>query len=151
MERIEKVILGSMFVVIAATFGLYFALQPVNVGYVATLGQGVGVDNSLDPSVSHAPTFHVDNVELQVYNAQGQLLATYDNHNLLTQVGRNLFRCYAGQGQTANATCAPLLYIMVTNATFTASASHLKCDNGASAVETSYGLAPAPWNLHAND
>jgi hypothetical protein len=32
---------------------------------------------------------------------------------------------------------------MVTNATFTASATHVSCDAAASAVENKYGLAPA--------
>lgn len=144
MSRSEKALVGVILTVIIATGVFYFAYQPV--GYIASVSDNMNVENQLGAGsvVLHAPSYKIDNVEVQVYKADGTWVATFDNHNLLTTTGLNFVRCYVGQGQSANSTCTPAIDIMVFNdSAYTPTVNDYKCDPATQAkVENSYGIGP---------
>ena len=134
---------GILGVMLIAVLIIISVATPIS--YDISVGQPMNMGSYLDPTVSHAPSVHVDNVEVSVYNAQGVLLSRSENHNLLTSSGKSLVVCAIGQGQTANSTCAPAIYIMLFNdSAYTPASGNVQCDAATQAkVENSYGLAPA--------
>jgi hypothetical protein len=143
MEKQEKAVMAAMLAVIMVMAVVYFVAPPPIVGYVQTLNEYNQMQVEL-ANGARAPRFSVDNIEVQFFNAQGQLLGKSDSHNAITTTGQNFVRCWAAQGQTANSTCTPAINIMVFNdSAYTPSVNDYKCDPATPAkVENSYGIGP---------